>query len=299
MKAIMLAAGKGIRCYPLTYLYPKLLQQVCGIPVLEYMLSWFNGIPEIDKLYILMNRESRIESVNRYVENRGSYLLRIVGLFSRLGYKVEYRNPNLTIEVIKADGRGTGGDLRFALDTITAKGTLDEDLIVCNADCVTVRRLADGALSPQIDLASIVQHHRAGKQALGIVMTVALVHVSEKDARRFGIAHIQQVNNFHLINGFVEKPETKAVPRNPLVNAGIYVIDRDFILSHLDRYLPDKSGTDLERTLIGQLADETKPKLAAYLLDLYRWFDIGTPEQVVDVNICIAHEGRNSLTRTD
>ena len=39
MKAIILAAGKGTRCYPLTYLYPKIFQQVGGMPILEYMLK--------------------------------------------------------------------------------------------------------------------------------------------------------------------------------------------------------------------------------------------------------------------
>jgi len=76
MKAIMLAAGEGTRCRPLTYLYPKLLLQVCGIPLLEYMISWFAGTPEVEKLYIVMNHNSAIEGVKRYVENRGAWLPR-------------------------------------------------------------------------------------------------------------------------------------------------------------------------------------------------------------------------------
>jgi NDP-sugar pyrophosphorylase family protein len=48
----MLVAGEGTRCYPFTYISPKIFQQVGGIPILEYMLSWFGGTPEIEKLYI-------------------------------------------------------------------------------------------------------------------------------------------------------------------------------------------------------------------------------------------------------
>jgi len=70
MKAIMLAAGKGTRCYPLTYLYPKLMLQVGGIPLLEYMISWFAGAPEIEKLYIVMNHNSPVEGIAKYIEYR-------------------------------------------------------------------------------------------------------------------------------------------------------------------------------------------------------------------------------------
>lgn len=56
MKAITLATGKGTRCYPFTYLSPKMFQQVGGIPILEYMLSWFSGAPEIEKLYIVVRK---------------------------------------------------------------------------------------------------------------------------------------------------------------------------------------------------------------------------------------------------
>jgi len=56
MKAMMLAASKGTQCYPFIYLSPKMFQQVGGIPILEYMLSWFSGAPEIEKLYIVVRK---------------------------------------------------------------------------------------------------------------------------------------------------------------------------------------------------------------------------------------------------
>lgn len=296
MKAIMLAAGKGTRCYPLTHFYPKLMLQVCGIPVLEYMLSWFAGVPEIEKLYIVMNRNHAIDAVRHYLENRSDWLPSIAGLFTQLGYKVEYSNPDLPIEIIPAAGRGTGGDLRFAIETILEKDTLDGDLLVCNADYVIMRKLPDGALSPQLQLGDVIDYHRAGKQALGTVMTIALVPVSREDAGRFGVAHIYPLDGFYLIHGFAEKPDIDYRPQNPWINAGVYLIDPDFILSHLDKYLPDKPETYLERTLLSQIAAEERPNLAAYLADLYRWFDIATPEQLVKVNVCVAQEGMASAS---
>ncbi len=292
MKAIMLAAGKGTRCYPLTHLYPKLMLQVCGIPLLEYMISWFAGAPEIEKLYIAMNHTHPIEGVKKYIANRVAWLPKIAGLFTQLGYRVEYTNPDLAIEIISAGSRGTGGDLRSAIETLTREDRLDEDFLVCNGDYVTIRDLPDGALTPQLQLADIIQYHRDCKRALGTVMTVALVPVSREDAGRFGVADIYSLDGFHLIQGFREKPNMEDIPQNPWINAGVYVIDRDFILTHLDKYLPDKPETYLERTLLSQLAAERKPHLAGYPLDLYRWFDVGTLEQLVEVNICIAQEGR-------
>ena len=294
MQAIMLAAGEGSRCYPLTYLYPKVVQQVAGIPLLEYMLSWFSEVSEIKKLYLVMNQNSDIDAIERYIEHRPSYIEKIAALFTDLGYRVKYENPDMAIEIIRAKMWGTGGDLRLALDTINSKDTMGEDFIVCNSDYVTIRKSNDGILSPQLGLADIVQYHRASKQALENVMTVALVPVNQKDAGRFGVASTQALNGSQFVTGFREKPDINDIGRNPLVNAGVYVIDRDFIFSHLDTYLPGKKGTNLEKTLLSSLASEMGSRLAAYVLNLYRWFDVGTTEQLVEANICIAHDGKLS-----
>ncbi|MGB2827404.1 MAG: hypothetical protein WBC50_04315, partial [Dehalococcoidales bacterium] len=55
-----------------------------------------------------------------------------------------------------------------------------------------------------------------------------------------------------------------------------------------DKFLPRQPDTSLERNLMEQLAREEKPMLAAYLLDLDAWFDVGTLEQLINTNIFIA-----------
>ncbi|MEE9175737.1 MAG: hypothetical protein V3U19_06130, partial [Thermodesulfobacteriota bacterium] len=57
-----------------------------------------------------------------------------------------------------------------------------------------------------------------------------------------------------------------------------------------DKFLPGKPDTGLERNLIERLAREEKPMVAAYLLNLDAWFDVGTLEQLVQANILIASE---------
>lgn len=288
MKAIMLAAGKGTRCYPFTYLSPKIFQQVGGIPILEYMLSWFGGTPEIEKLYIVVRNDSRATTLKHYVQKRKPCLTEIADLFRQLGYKVEYTNPDFEIEVIRANGWGTGGDLRHAIDKIISVDELEEDFLVCYADYVITRKLPNGEISPQLNLSEIIEYHKSCKRALETVMTVAFIVLKREEATRFGVGQLEEVDGFNLVRGFTEKPDIKDIAENPPINAGIYVLDSDFALSNIDNFLPNKPKTSLERNLIERLAKEEKPMLAAYLLDLCAWFDVGTLEQLIEVNAYIA-----------
>jgi NDP-sugar pyrophosphorylase family protein len=120
------------------------------------------------------------------------------------------------------------------------------------------------------------------------MMTVALTEVERKAAVRFGVAQLEEVNGFDLIRGFTEKPDMKDIPERPTINAGIYVIDSDFILSNIDKYLPDKPNTSFEKNLLETLAKDKKSRLVAYILDLDAWFDVGTLEQLIDTNLYIA-----------
>ncbi|MFC2041044.1 exonuclease subunit SbcD [Chloroflexota bacterium] len=96
--------------------------------------------------------------------------------------------------------------------------------------------------------------------------------------------------NVNLVRSFVEKPDVTDIPEKPPINAGVYVIDRDFILSDIDEFLPEKPNTDLAKTLLERLAKENKPRLAAYFLDLCAWFDVGTLEQLIDANLYVASQ---------
>ncbi len=288
MKAIMLAAGEGTRSYPFTYLYPKITQGVCGIPLLEYMLCWFGGAPEIEKLYIVVRYDSTVEVLQHYIQKRRAYLDEIVASFRALGYRVDYINPDFEIKVIRANGWGTGGDLRFAIRQVTSIDTLEEDFIVCNGDYVILRELKDGELSLQLNLSEVIEYHKNCKRAMGTAVTVALFPVKRSDAGRFGVAQVKNTCGYDIISSFKEKPSIKNITENPLVNAGVYVLDSNFLLSQIDEFLPDKPNTNLEKTLLGQLAAGENSRLAAYILDLYGWFDVGTLEQLINVNINVA-----------
>lgn len=296
--AIMLAAGEGTRCYPFTYLSPKIAQEICGIPLLEYMLSWFGGNKEIDKLFIVVREDKTVKRIGRYVAKRSEHIEKIINLFGKLGYNVDYINRDFEINMIRANGWETGGDLRFALRQITDKIELGKEFLVCNGDYVILRKLADGSLTTQMDLAGILDYHRNCNRTLGTVVTDALFPVARKDIARFGVAQLKNINGFNVIEKFIEKPQVNNFPDNVThmpVNAGVYVMDKNYVFSNIDSLLPDKPKTRLERTVLETLANETakdpkNPKLAGFLLNLFGWFDVGTLEQLIDVSVYIANK---------
>jgi NDP-sugar pyrophosphorylase family protein len=286
----MLAAGEGTRCYPFTYLSPKIFQQVGGIPILEYMLSWFGGTPEITKLYLVVRNKSIAITLKSYLQKRKPYLAEIIDLFGRLGYKVDYPNPDFEIELITANGWGTGGDLRHTIDQIVATDDLGNDFLVCYADYIIARKLANSKISPQLNLSEIIEYHKNCKKALDTAITMTFVVSKKEEATRFGVGKLEEVGGFKLVRGFVEKPHIKDIGNDPPINAGVYVFDSHFLLSNMDKFLPRKPGTSLEKNLIEGLAKEEKPVLAAYLLDLCAWFDVGTLEQLIEVNVYVARK---------
>jgi len=288
VKAILLAAGAGTRCYPFTYLAPKLFQQVGGIPLVEYMLSWFEGTPEIDTLYVAVRNETIAASLRKYLKRRKPYLPEILDLFRKLGYRVAYTNNDLEIRVLKAAGWGTGGDLRCVLEQIGNVDALGDDFLVCYTDYIINRKLPDGGFSPQMDLSDVIRYHYHCQKTLGTVMTVAFVTVSKEDATRFGVGQLETAGDSKVVRGFIEKPDISQVPEEPAVNAGVSLINSRFLFPMIEQYLPKKPGTSLEKNLMEKLAKEEKPRLAAYPLDLDAWFDVGTLQQLIDTNIFIA-----------
>jgi NDP-sugar pyrophosphorylase family protein len=290
LKAILLAAGAGTRCFPFTHLTPKIFQQVGGIPLVEYMLSWFGGAPEIEKLSIVVRNEAIAATLNNYLDQRMQCLDKILDLFHTLGLKVEYANTDFEIDVLIAPGWGTGGDIRSALDHIREKDTLGDDFLVCYTDYIINRALPDGSISAQMDLSDIIACHSRCKNTLGTVMTVAFVTVPREDAVRFGVGQFEEAMGCTIVRGFIEKPDIARVPEAPAVNAGISIIDSRFLLPNIDTFLPRKPDTSLERNLMERLAGEEKPMLAAYILELDAWFDVGTLEQLIQTNIFVCRK---------
>ncbi len=108
MISIILAAGQGTRMRPLSYVIPKILLPVRGVPVLDYLLKNTKDL-DINKTYIVAS--DHLEQIQTYID----------------------KTKLVNVSVINGLGWETGGDLSIALENIDKS----EDTIVMNGDIVT------------------------------------------------------------------------------------------------------------------------------------------------------------------
>lgn len=109
MIAIILAAGKGTRMRPLSYVIPKILLPVRGKPVLDYLLS---GIEELSVENVYIIASENLKTIQTYIDKTG------------------LKN----VHVVRGLGWETGGDLALGLESIQP---LNDDILVMNGDIVT------------------------------------------------------------------------------------------------------------------------------------------------------------------
>lgn len=124
MIAIVLAAGKGTRMRPLSYVIPKILLPVRGKPVLDYLLSGLSKV-DLERIYIIASEH--LDTIQTYID------------------KTNLKN----VFVIRGLGWETGGDLAIGLHSLMP---IDDDIIVMNGDIVS-----------DISFKSLITDHFKGK----------------------------------------------------------------------------------------------------------------------------------------
>jgi NDP-sugar pyrophosphorylase family protein len=109
MKAVVLVGGAGTRLRPLTYVMPKCLLPVGGMPLLEWTVKYLNsqGITEFVVCVAYLKRQ----------------IISTVGDGSRLGVKIQYAEADAPM--------GTAGQLK------TAEPFIDDTFLAMNGDIVT------------------------------------------------------------------------------------------------------------------------------------------------------------------
>ena len=168
MKAIVLAGGFAKRLWPLTIDTPKPLLPVAGKPIIEYILRRLEDVPEIDRVFI---------SVNRRFE--GNFRDWSAGM--AFGKGMEIVTEPTTCE---EDKLGAVGALAFLI----REKAIDDDLVVVAGD-----NLFD------FDMAKLLGSKKDGSPA------VALYDMAEKDKVRnkYGVATLDGAG---CICDFQEKP---------------------------------------------------------------------------------------------
>jgi mannose-1-phosphate guanylyltransferase len=109
MKAIILVGGVGTRLRPLTYVMPKCLLPVGGMPLLEWTVKYLAS-HEIKEFVVCV----------AYLKRQ---IISTIGDGSRLGVKIEYAEAESPM--------GTAGQLK------TAESFIDDTFLAMNGDIVT------------------------------------------------------------------------------------------------------------------------------------------------------------------
>ncbi len=132
MKAVILAAGRGVRLKPFTLTRPKHLLPVRGRPILEWLLLRLRDIG-VDEALII-------------IHHLGEMIKQRLGDGSELGLKLTYREQR--------EPRGTGDAFRLAEDYVD-----DEEFIGVYGDLY---------LSPKA-LERLLEAHRPGETTMAVV----------------------------------------------------------------------------------------------------------------------------------
>lgn len=132
MRAMILAAGEGLRLRPLTETVPKALVEVGGRPLIDYAL---NAV-----------RHSGVEDVVINLHHLGDRIRDHVGDGRRFGLRIAYSEERTLL--------GSGGGIRHARHLL-GTGTF----VTLNADTII-----------DIDLAPVLRFHRAKRAAATMVL---------------------------------------------------------------------------------------------------------------------------------
>lgn len=233
MQALILAGGEGTRLRPLTSTMAKPVVPLAGRPFITYMLDWLRGHGVEEAILACGFLAGDVRAV--------------LGDGAELGIALTY------IEEPRA--LGTAGALKYA------EHLLGERFLMLNGDVLT-----------DIDVGAQLRQH----EATGARATLALVEVEDPSA--YGLV---RCGADHAVVAFVEKPD-RAGPDEPpeatpsagtanLVNAGVYVLERDVLGEIASAGTPSSIEHDVFPRLVGR-------GLFGYEASGY-WLDIGTPER--------------------
>ena len=123
MKGIILAAGYATRLYPLTENQPKGLLDVGGQPIMNYILSEFETIPEIDEVIVISNHKF----ANHFEDWANK---------QKTSLKITVLDDKTTDDSNKL---GAVGDISFAIETLA----IDDEIFIIAGDNIFTFALKD------------------------------------------------------------------------------------------------------------------------------------------------------------
>jgi len=216
-------------------------------------------LPVLDRpclSYLLRSMaEGGIDHVILACGYRSEQMAAAIGSGSEYGMDIEYSYEDTPM--------GTAGAVKILEDR------LDETFVAANGDVFAY-----------LDVKSAICTHIRNNAAV----TISLTEVD--DPCEFGIARIDGSGR---ITEFKEKPKPEEVFSN-LINAGLYVVDRDVL-----KYVPEGLHYDLSKELVPDLLSR-KYVIQGHPIDGL-WIDVGRPSDLIRANNAMAEKihGRRSF----
>jgi len=187
MKALILAAGYGVRLYPLTKEHAKSLLLVRNVPIINYIVSKLEILDEIDKIFVITNSKFFPQFMKWKKEIKCKKDINVVDDLTK-----NHKNR-----------LGAIGDIRFAIE----KENIDDDLLVIGGD-----NLFDDDLAPFLSFAKA----NKGKPVMGVFNLK-----DREQAKKYGMLKLDKNN---IVIDFQEKPQN---PDSALVAMCLYLFPKD------------------------------------------------------------------------
>ena len=246
VRAMVLAAGKGTRLFPLTGQLPKPMAPVVDTPIIEHIFSLLSrhSITEaLVNVHYLADSLLSAYGQESYINNLKVRLVREQTLSGTAGgIKHLARVASSSASSASSEGQ--------LLEETLEETLLEESFLVVSGDALT-----------DIDIRELLAFHKEK----GALATIALHRVY--DTSEFGVVEVDEQGN---ILGFQEKPDPKEAI-STLANTGVYVFEPRVL-----EYIPEETFFDFARDVFPRLLKQGE-RFVGYEGDFY-WSDIGTLE---------------------
>ncbi|MEN9245469.1 MAG: NDP-sugar synthase [Thermostichales cyanobacterium BF4_bins_65] len=214
MKAMILAAGKGTRVRPITYLIPKPMIPILQKPVMEFLIELLrqHGFDQI-----MINTSHLADQIENYFRDGQQWGVHLG--FSFEGY---FHNGQPVAQAL-----GSAGGMRKIQDF---SGFFDSTFAVLCGDALI-----------DLNLTEVVRFHKQK----GALATIVLREVPKEEVSSYGVVVVDEEGR---IKQFQEKPKQEEA-LSTTINTGIYVFEPEVF-----DYIPSGVEYDIGGDLFPKLA---------------------------------------------
>jgi mannose-1-phosphate guanylyltransferase len=213
MKAMILAAGKGTRVRPITYVLPKPMIPLIRKPVMEFLIE---HLKTYGVLQIVVNTSHLAPMIEEYFRDGDRFGVAMAYSFE--GQLVEGQLEGMAV--------GSAGGMKRIQDF---SGFFDETFVVLCGDALV-----------DVDFSEALRFHRSRNA----IATLILRDVPLDDVPKYGVV---QTDSSGRITQFQEKP-TREAAVSTMINSGIYLFEPEIF-----NYIPAGVDFDIGGQLLPQL----------------------------------------------